>query len=158
MTTAAQRAERFWDRCESVPMTGCLLWTGALNHKGYGLVWSGERVVVAHRYAWTLVVGSIPEGRWVLHHCDVRACVNPNHLFLGTATDNTADMTKKGRDAGRFEPGHVGHGRKLSDDQVRELRRLSDEGWRRFQLAERFGVSKTTARDLLNGVSYREVS
>jgi HNH endonuclease len=78
------------------PDTGCLIWTG--SHKGmhkngrYGTI-----AVSTHRLAWELANGPIPEGMHVLHRCDTPACCNPDHLFLGTQTDNMADKTRKGR-------------------------------------------------------------
>lgn len=77
----------------------CWLWTATLSNKGYGKigVCNPRRVASAHRVAWELTHGPIPDGLWVLHKCDVRACVNPSHLFLGMAKDNTDDMNRKGR-------------------------------------------------------------
>jgi hypothetical protein len=89
----------FMDRVMPVPMAGCWLWTGAWTpSRGYGLVrGEGGRRTVAHRRSWELHCGPIPAGMKVLHKCDVRLCVNPDHLFLGTLGDNNRDAYDKGR-------------------------------------------------------------
>lgn len=77
------------------PETGCILWTGSRNTGGYGQVrWRGD-VWLVHRAAWMAEHGPIPANLCVLHRCDVRPCLNPDHLFLGTQKDNMADMAAK---------------------------------------------------------------
>lgn len=80
------------------PETGCHLWTARCYNNGYGQ-FRGVKTGTAHRIAWELINGPVPAGLCVLHHCDVRPCVNPAHLFLGTHQDNTADRHAKARDA-----------------------------------------------------------
>lgn len=92
--------EQFWARVERGD--GCWLWQGMTISGGYGRVgWRGMKAV-AHRVAWELTYGPIPEGLWVLHRCDNPPCCNPEHLFLGSRLDNIADMVAKGRGANRF--------------------------------------------------------
>ena len=88
---------RFW---EKVYKSACWNWTGSLNEKGYGLFRIGGRkgkAEKAHRVSWEMFNGPIPENLHVLHLCDNRKCVNPEHLFLGTHQDNMKDMMTKGR-------------------------------------------------------------
>lgn len=77
--------------------SGCLLWGGSLDTGGYGVVMVEGRPVKAHRVAWTVANGPIPDGLRVLHTCDVRNCIEPSHLWLGTQGDNIRDMWQKGR-------------------------------------------------------------
>src|SRR5207302_3908832 len=116
-----------------VSASGCWIWVGAESSDGYGLTHVDGKEVRAHRLAWTLVRGPIPDGLSVCHRCDVPPCVNPEHLFLGTAQDNTDDMVAKGR--------QVVQPPKLTPDQARELRTLVAAGWTHRALAERFGIS-----------------
>jgi hypothetical protein len=78
--------------------SGCLEWTGA-TLKGYGQIGDGQRVLYAHRVAYELAKGSVPDGLLVCHHCDNPPCCEPTHLFVGTVQDNTDDMIAKGRAA-----------------------------------------------------------
>jgi hypothetical protein len=115
----------FW---EKVNKSGeCWLWNGSTNHGGYGQTYMKYRPVSAHRLAWTLEYGPIPDGAWVLHRCDTRNCVRPEHLFLGTPKDNTQDMLAKGRHRNQHHSkthcphGHPYEGRNLI---------VSVKGWR----------------------------
>lgn len=80
---------------------GCWIWRRATNGVGYGKIGWGRNkrvfLIDAHRLAWIIANGAISKGKMVLHRCDIRLCVNPKHLFLGTAKDNTQDMLAKGR-------------------------------------------------------------
>ena len=86
---------RFWERFNKT--NTCWLWNRPLQQTGYGQIFSEGRPIAAHRLSWQLHFGAIPEGMSVCHTCDVKHCVNPSHLFLGSPKDNTHDMIKKGR-------------------------------------------------------------
>jgi hypothetical protein len=107
----------------------CIEWQGRRNRQGYGI---NKKHVLAHRAAWQEAKGPIPEGLCVLHRCDNPACVNVEHLFIGTRADNAADRSAKGRSSR--------HKAKLTLQQVSEIRKSF--GTQR-QVAERFGISQT---------------
>lgn len=129
--------QRLMERVEKTD--GCWLWRGAIGVGGYGafpIVVGGKwRTKPAHRVSYQLFVGAIPDGMYVCHACDVRPCVNPAHLWVGTHQQNQADMGRKGR---TYSPA-----KKLSDEDVAEIRRLLSEG-RMFQreIAKQFGVAR----------------
>src|SRR5882672_10379584 len=86
----------FWRKVDKRPF-GCWVWTAWKNSKGYGNFNIGERKWKAHRLSYTFFYGPIPDGLLVLHRCDNPSCVNPDHLFLGTARDNFQDAISKKR-------------------------------------------------------------
>jgi HNH endonuclease len=148
-------ADEFWDRSIPEPNTGCRLWLLKTGPGGYGYVEIRQRHWMAHRFAWTLVNGPIPAGLFVCHRCDVPSCVEPRHLFLGTAAENSADMVAKGRSASgdrsgaKLHPQHRARGErvassKLTTHQVEEARALYAAGVSRAALARNYGVSWTS--------------
>lgn len=112
---------------------------------------------LAHRLSWELFRGTIPTGAHVLHKCDTPACVNPDHLFLGTHSENMADMVRKGRSRGAV--GVRNGSARLSEDDVREIRRVYALGGVSIrQIARRHGVSFGTIQELLAGKAWRHVA
>jgi hypothetical protein len=132
--------DRFWKHVNKTD--GCWIWTGAHDRGGYGW-FKDHKSRRAHRVSWELFNGPIPEGLFVCHICDVRDCVNPDHLFLGTNSDNMRDMRRKGRG-----PDFSGEGSgtaKLTTSQVVELRRLRETGLTYRELSKIFGIGKSQA-------------
>ena len=125
-------AERFWAK---VDQSGdCWVWTGACAP--YGRIREGARgspFLVTHRLAWELSNGPVPDGLMVLHTCDNPPCVNPDHLWLGTAKDNKADEIAKGRHAhgDRWHAAHDGRHPRLTRDQLAARGRAISAGIRR---------------------------
>lgn len=138
-------------------MSECWLWRGAKLKSGYGTVWNQRRKMLAHRLAWESENGPIPKGMYVLHKCDRPSCVRPDHLFLGTQTDNMQDCASKGR-----QPGSNGKMRgenspnaKLTWDKAREIRRRrANES--APSLAREFGVSHRVIYLIERGEAWRE--
>src|SRR5262249_35443379 len=115
--------ESLLDRTIPEPNLGCWLWTGAVFNHGYGSACiTRMKRTTAHRIAWMIFNGPIPDGLDVLHKCDVPLCVNPDHLFLGTAGDNVRDMYSKGRHASTRLHGRQNGFAKLTAEQAAAIR------------------------------------
>jgi hypothetical protein len=138
------------------------LWTGAsANADGYGVLWVDGRNEIASRFSYMLHHGAIPDGLCVLHRCDTPACVNPEHLFLGTIADNNADKVSKGRQACGVTHGAIvhpesrAHGEshgmaRFSAAQVRAMRALYEDGFTQAEIAEAFGTTQTHVSAIVN--------
>ena len=136
-------SDRFLEKVDQAAPGGCWAWTAAMDRNGYGRVGRNGKIVFAHRASWEMRHGPITDGAFVLHGCDNPACVNPDHLFLGTQAENMKDMRKKGR--GRMPIGVRVYGErngatKLSDEAVTEIRSLAGILPQR-SVAARYGIS-----------------
>lgn len=156
--------ERFWSYV--LRGDGCWEWTGHRSSRGYGGFSLGKKHEgneSAHRVSWRLANGPIPEGMLVCHHCDNRACVRPDHLFLGTHDDNMRDMREKGRGTSgdrhwkrkypwMVKRGEKSHLSKLSDADAAEIVRayFARESTVN-ELARRFGIATSTVQRLVRG-------
>lgn len=138
---------RFWAKVQKTGPEECWLWSASLNGAGYGQIGRGSGELGmdgAHRVSWILHFGNIPEGSFVLHHCDVKTCVNPAHLFLGTHSDNMRDMDEKGRRVTPPRPDREEHNKaKLTDAQHLEIRADPRPSKR---VAPEYGVHSATVR------------
>jgi hypothetical protein len=141
-------AERFWSK---VDKTGeCWLWTASRNASGYGYFQLRPHTNRANRAAWILTNGAIPAGMVVCHSCDNPPCVRPDHLFLGTNTENRHDSMLKRRHA----HGTRHHSARFTDDEVRAVRSSTEQT---MVLAARFGVSDVTIRNIRSGRLYKHL-
>jgi hypothetical protein len=163
--------ERFWSRVNKdgpVPahhpeLGPCWVWTAGKFEDGYGAIHTAterrgavRRPQYAHRVSWELAYGPVPEGFWVLHHCDNPPCVRPAHLFLGTNLDNMQDMAAKQRGLN----GIKNHNAKLTDEGVRQLRAYYKAHGRaeavRFA-KEAFDVGESAAVRAMTGDGWKHV-
>lgn len=134
---------------------GCIEWRGYRNAGGYGRLAHRRRVVLAHRAAFALWREPIPAGMDVCHRCDNPACINPDHLFLGTDLDNMRDREAKKR--GRQPRGAANGQAKLNESDVRSIRQIG-RTQREADLARRFGVAPTTIGKVRRGESWGHIA
>ena len=138
-------SEAFWSKVKKGHALECWVWTASTKGKGYGQIWKNGKSLRAHRVVWEMERGPVPKGKQVLHRCDNRLCVNPDHLFLGDNATNAADMARKNR-----------HGSsKLTSEQVREV---LDSDRTNADLAKQFGVTPEAIYRIRSGHSRWEIT
>jgi len=146
-------AERFWEKVDIRGDNECWPWL-ASTREGYGQIRHAGHTLRSSRVVWELTYGLIPEGMCVCHHCDVRVCCNPKHLFLGTQVDNQADATRKGRHAVGEKNGRS----KLTDALIPEIRRKCNEHHAtRGEIAAEYGISQSVLSRIANRRAWAHV-
>lgn len=156
--------DRFMSKVSPEPMSGCWLWTTGTHPFGYGLFWMDDNTIGAHRAAWMIFKGEIPNGMSVLHRCDVPECVNPDHLFLGTQGDNVRDCVAKGRNKNCMtshpelicrgeQQGHS----KLSTQDVLYIRSHCFERGDMARLGRMFGVTSAAIAMIIKRKNWRHI-
>ena len=142
-------AERLFSKCNPQLENGCIEWKMSLINSGYGAMRIGAgRRVLAHRAAWIIKYGEIPDGMFVLHNCDNKRCVNVEHLRIGTQKDNMRDAMERGQ-----HPFANGNPKwiKLNANDLPKVFKLRAEGWTQQRIADSFGVSRPLISLLLSG-------
>lgn len=150
---------RFWSKVDRKEPNECWIWKGSFKENGYpqlgvGSITNGTRTMrMAHRLSWLIHFGEVPAGKFVLHHCDTPACVNPNHLYLGTNTDNMGDAARRDRIAHGVRHTYA----KLNPEKVRRVRAMFKAGTNCNQIAEKMGVTSATIQQVIEGQTWRRV-
>lgn len=144
--------DRFEDKYIPEPNSGCWLWLDHIGKARYGFIsWKGKKHK-AHRMSYQIYIGPIPPGMLICHKCDNPSCVNPDHLFLGTQTDNMRDMVRKGR--ANKKKGSANPTSKLTENDINNIR-LADGS--NPEIAKAYGVSRTAIYHIRNGRSWNHV-
>jgi hypothetical protein len=147
--------ERFSEKFRVVD-GGCWLWTASKNRGGYGQFMAYGRPHLAHRISWRIHHGLLPDELHVLHKCDTPACVNPNHLFLGSDADNVQDMLMKGRANRRPRVFAENHGMAKISNQI-ALAIFNSSGSQR-SIAKSFNVSQSTVNSIKTGRQWSTIT
>lgn len=150
--------DRFWEKVSIKDTDDCWEWQANIIY-GYGMFTLNKKQVRAHQWSWKYFYGEIPEGLCVLHTCDNRICVNPNHLFLGTHKDNAVDRQNKGRTKIPHIFGENHKLAKLNDDLVRQIRFLRTQNMSYVEIANAIGsiVDYRTVGKVISGRSWKHV-
>ena len=141
---------KFWEKV--IKTETCWEWTGTITPQGYGYVSFNQKMVSAHRVAFELEIGKIPDDMYVLHSCDNRKCVNPEHLRAGTAQDNVDDMKERNRSPDRR--GEANGRTILSEKDILDIR---SSQLKTSELMIKYNLGRTAIRDIVNKRSWKHL-
>ncbi len=139
------------------PDTRCQVFTGRTDTHGYGQIKDKGRPVLVHRWVWEQNFGAIPEGLHVLHRCDNPACLNPEHLFLGTHGDNMKDKAKKKRGNVPSGAAHKRPMAKITAEQAGQIKELLRRGYRGCDIARDFNVTRNLVSEIKLGKTWAHI-
>lgn len=138
------------------PVTGCHEWQRSINRGFYASIGYKGATMLVHRASYMAFKGEIPEGMLVLHSCDNRICINPDHLRIGNQTDNMRDRSERGRCASQRGSKH---GRaKLNDGDVRQIMQRISNNERDYQIAKHYSVTASNINSIRSGVSWNHIT
>lgn len=145
--------ERFYKKLSAPDKNGCILFNGEILCSGYGRMCVNYKKIVAHRLSWIIHNGTIPKEKCVLHICDVRRCVNPDHLFLGTYKDNSDDKVKKNRQ----QRGSQVKLANLNEEQVVQIKKLLNKNVKQKLIALKFNVTPGAIWQIKTGLTWKHI-
>lgn len=154
MRTKITASERFTNMTYPEPNTGCWIWGGACFDNGYGVFRYKYQNLKAHRFSYQLYNGPIPLGMIVCHRCDNTYCVNPDHLFIGTHKENTADMISKGRK--HYPKGELHGAARMSRADVLSIREMATSNTHKI-IAEKFGLSRQYVSEIIARKKWKHI-
>jgi len=146
--------EKFHKKLSLPDKNGCIIFNGEILCSGYGRMCINYQKIVAHRISWMINFGNIPYGLWVLHKCDIRRCVNPNHLFLGTYRDNIDDKVSKNRQQRGSEVKLAN----LNEIQVKEIKILLSEKVKQKVIAQKYNVTAGAIWQIKQKLTWKHIN
>lgn len=154
---------RLYDKVIKGSVDNCWIWTGCTGAKSpYGVIRFKGKQTTVHRVAYELEYGLFDYSLQVCHKCDNPKCVNPKHLFLGTCLDNARDRVRKGRQSKKSylgdQTGELNRGAKLTNEKVKEIKRLLRDGVSQTKIAKMFKVDHANISCIKRGISWKHIS
>lgn len=147
--------KRFWEKVDVKGPDECWIFNGARNEFGYGQIWNGKRMFIAHRFAYIDKIGPIPDNLMLLHSCDVPYCVNPNHLTPGTHLQNMQDMAKKGR-ASKLQ-GEKHPKAKFTEAQILLFRQEFANGMKKADIGKKYNIDRHIIGNIIDRLTWKHI-
>jgi len=156
-------SQRFWSKVRKGGPDECWEWIGAKHPDGYGFIYAGPsydknvRFTKVHRLSYEMHNGAIPDGLYVLHHCDNPSCVNPKHLYAGTQQQNVRDRAVRRRGKEHRQNGENNDNSKLTEKDVKAIITMLQAGKRQGVIATAFGISQPYVSKIVHRKSWKHL-